>query len=48
LLLHPLAPLGNGPAEAAGAPWHPHRGFQTVSYVIDGKIPITTRMAAVA
>ena len=21
-----------------GAPWHPHRGFETVSYSLDGEI----------
>jgi redox-sensitive bicupin YhaK (pirin superfamily) len=38
LLLDQLGPLLNGPGEAAGAPWHPHRGFETVSYVMDGEI----------
>jgi redox-sensitive bicupin YhaK (pirin superfamily) len=38
LLLDQLGPRLNGPAEAAGAPWHPHRGFETVSYVMDGEI----------
>jgi redox-sensitive bicupin YhaK (pirin superfamily) len=38
LLLDQLGPRINGPAEAAGAPWHPHRGFETVSYVMDGEI----------
>jgi redox-sensitive bicupin YhaK (pirin superfamily) len=38
LLLDQLGPLVNGPAEAAGAPWHPHRGFETVTYVLDGEI----------
>jgi redox-sensitive bicupin YhaK (pirin superfamily) len=38
LLLDQLGPLVNGPAEAAGAPWHPHRGFETVTYVMDGEI----------
>ena len=28
----------NGPGEAKGAPWHPHRGFETVTYVLDGEI----------
>lgn len=22
----------------AGAPWHPHRGIETISYIIDGAI----------
>src|SRR5258708_10964530 len=38
LLLDQLGPRVNGPGEAAGAPWHPHRGFETVSYVMDGEI----------
>jgi redox-sensitive bicupin YhaK (pirin superfamily) len=25
-----------GPNEAKGTPWHPHRGFETVTYMIDG------------
>ncbi len=25
-----------GPSEPKGTPWHPHRGFETVSYMIDG------------
>ncbi|MEH1124173.1 pirin family protein [Micromonospora sp. CPCC 206061] len=25
-----------GPGEPMGTPWHPHRGFETVTYVIDG------------
>lgn len=28
----------NGPGDAMGAPWHPHRGFETVSYIIDGEV----------
>jgi redox-sensitive bicupin YhaK (pirin superfamily) len=38
LLLDHLGPLINGPDEAKGAPWHPHRGFETVSYILDGEI----------
>jgi quercetin 2,3-dioxygenase len=38
LLLDQLGPRVNGPGEASGAPWHPHRGFETVSYVLDGEI----------
>jgi quercetin 2,3-dioxygenase len=38
LLLDHLGPQINGPDEARGAPWHPHRGFETVSYIIDGEI----------
>ncbi len=25
-----------GPGEPRGTPWHPHRGFETVTYMIDG------------
>jgi quercetin 2,3-dioxygenase len=38
LLLDQLGPTVNGPGEATGAPWHPHRGFETVTYVLDGEI----------
>jgi redox-sensitive bicupin YhaK (pirin superfamily) len=38
LLLDHAGPLVNGPGEAKGAPWHPHRGFETVSYILDGEI----------
>ncbi len=30
------APSSTRPGEAKGAPWHPHRGFETVTYMIDG------------
>src|SRR5438445_3694066 len=38
LLLDQVGPIVNGPGEARGAPWHPHRGFETVTYVLDGEI----------
>ena len=38
LMLDHLGPTDYGPGEAVGAPDHPHRGFETVTYVIDGKI----------
>ena len=38
LLLDHAGPSVNGPGEAKGAPWHPHRGFETVSYILDGEI----------
>src|SRR6201991_5279316 len=25
-----------GPGEPKGTPWHPHRGFETVTYILDG------------
>jgi redox-sensitive bicupin YhaK (pirin superfamily) len=37
-LLDQLGPVEYAPNEPVGAPWHPHRGFETVTYVIDGVI----------
>jgi redox-sensitive bicupin YhaK (pirin superfamily) len=37
-LLDQMGPTEYGPYEAVGAPWHPHRGFETVTYVLDGEI----------
>jgi len=36
LLLDHLGAIEYAPGEAKGAPWHPHRGFETVTYIIDG------------
>ena len=36
LLIDEMGPVTYGPGEAIGAPDHPHRGFETVTYVIDG------------
>ena len=37
LLLDEMGPADYGPGEAKGAPDHPHRGFETVTYMIEGK-----------
>jgi redox-sensitive bicupin YhaK (pirin superfamily) len=37
LLLDEMGPVEYGPNEALGAPDHPHRGFETVTYVLDGE-----------
>ena len=37
-LLDQLGPVDFAPHEALGAPWHPHRGFETVTYVLDGVV----------
>lgn len=37
-LLDQLGPVDYAPNEAVGAPWHPHRGFETVTYVLDGVV----------
>jgi len=36
LLLDEMGPVDYGPGEAIGAPSHPHRGFETVTYLLDG------------
>ena len=38
LLLHHLGPVDFEPGEAKGAPDHPHRGFETVTYVLSGEL----------
>ena len=38
LLLDEMGPVVNGPREAMGAPDHPHRGFETVTYILDGRM----------
>lgn len=38
LVLDHLGPTVHGPEETTGAPWHPHRGFETVTYVLDGEV----------
>jgi redox-sensitive bicupin YhaK (pirin superfamily) len=37
LMLDELGPIVYGPGEAIGAPDHPHRGFETVTYILDGE-----------
>jgi redox-sensitive bicupin YhaK (pirin superfamily) len=36
LLLDEMGPVDYGPGEAVGAPSHPHRGFETVTYLLSG------------
>ncbi len=36
LLLDQMGAVDYGPGEAKGTPWHPHRGFETVTYIMDG------------
>lgn len=38
LLLDELGPVDLKPGQAKGAPDHPHRGFETVSYLLDGRL----------
>jgi quercetin 2,3-dioxygenase len=37
LLLDEIGPKKIGPGEAKGAPDHPHRGFETVTYMLEGR-----------
>ena len=38
LLLDEMGPMDLGPGEAKGAPDHPHRGFETVTYMLSGEM----------
>ncbi|MDQ3803625.1 MAG: pirin family protein [Acidobacteriota bacterium] len=38
LLLDEMGPMELGPGEAKGAPDHPHRGFETVTYMLAGRM----------
>ena len=38
LMLDHMGPVEYGPGEAVGAPDHPHRGFETVSYIVSGSM----------
>jgi quercetin 2,3-dioxygenase len=38
LLLDEMGPMDVGPGEAKGAPDHPHRGFETVTYLLSGEM----------
>jgi redox-sensitive bicupin YhaK (pirin superfamily) len=37
LLLDEMGPVDYAPGQATGAPDHPHRGFETVSYILEGE-----------
>jgi redox-sensitive bicupin YhaK (pirin superfamily) len=37
LLIDEMGPVDYKPGEAVGAPDHPHRGFETVSYILEGE-----------
>jgi hypothetical protein len=36
--LDQMGEVNYGPGEPKGTPWHPHRGFETVTYMMDGVI----------
>jgi len=37
LLIDEMGPVDYAPGEAVGAPDHPHRGFETVTYALEGE-----------
>jgi redox-sensitive bicupin YhaK (pirin superfamily) len=38
LMLDEMGPITYAPGQAVGAPDHPHRGFETVSYILAGEV----------
>jgi redox-sensitive bicupin YhaK (pirin superfamily) len=38
LLIDEMGPIDYEPGKAVGAPDHPHRGFETVTYVLEGEV----------
>jgi len=38
LMIDHMGPIDYAPGEAVGAPDHPHRGFETVSYILEGEV----------
>jgi redox-sensitive bicupin YhaK (pirin superfamily) len=38
LLIDEMGPVTYGPGQAIGAPDHPHRGFETVTYILEGEM----------
>src|SRR6185436_582919 len=37
LLVDEMGPIDYAPGEAVGAPDHPHRGFETITYMLEGE-----------
>src|SRR6478735_5476581 len=37
IMMDQMGEVEYAPGEPKGTPWHPHRGFETVTYIIDGE-----------
>ena len=37
IMMDQMGEVDYAPGEPKGTPWHPHRGFETVTYIIDGQ-----------
>jgi redox-sensitive bicupin YhaK (pirin superfamily) len=37
IMMDQMGEVDYAPGEPKGTPWHPHRGFETVTYIIDGE-----------
>ncbi|MFF0745105.1 pirin family protein [Streptomyces sp. NPDC004111] len=38
IMMDQMGEVEYAPGEPKGTPWHPHRGFETVTYIIDGQM----------
>ncbi|MEI7546643.1 MAG: pirin family protein [Actinomycetota bacterium] len=38
LLFDHMGPVEFAPGQSVGTPWHPHRGFETVTYLLEGEL----------
>ena len=38
IMMDQMGEVDYAPGEPKGTPWHPHRGFETVTYIIDGSL----------
>lgn len=36
IMMDQMGEVEYAPGEPKGTPWHPHRGFETVTYIVDG------------
>ena len=48
IMMDQMGEVDYAPGEPKGTPWHPHRGFETVTYIIDGQSSTTRTVTAAA